>query len=184
MKEQQEEAVKDYGPDGIDIQTAMLRHAKANPDIATRSRCIQWNGVPVWTGYEISVPISGKFKIAFLSEPRRPPQGVDVKAENGTIELSSGDKVQTLRTWHEPQYENVVEYLYKSSVGLLKVWNVYWRHWPDGRAVEEKWTGNSGFQVEKEGESSWIFRCSSGMPKTPNFGELVFRLTVIELSDR
>lgn len=169
----------DFGDAGIDIQSAMIAHVQAHPDRATRSKYILWNGRAVWTGIELHVPRQSRFQVEFLSEPRDPAQGVDVKAEDGAIMLPSGESVQTLRTWHAPRYEPVVEYPFISKAGLLKVWNVYHRLWPDGRITEEKWTGNAGFLVEEESERRWLFRCSDGPSRTPDFEQLVFRLSIV-----
>jgi hypothetical protein len=171
-------ADRDFGADGIDIQTAMIRHVQAYPDRANQPRSINWDGQNVWTSFDVVVPEEGRFRVEFLSEAREPSQGVDVKVERGAIMLPGGERVQTLRTWHDPCYPDVVEYPYKSGTGILKVWNVYHRSWPDGRTTEEKWTGNAGFVVEQEAESRWIFRCSSGPSKSPDFNQLVFRLSV------
>lgn len=170
---------KDFGAGGIDIQTAMVRHVQAHPDRATRPKYILWSGQAVWTIFDVPVPREGRLQIEFLSEPREPSQGADVKVEDGAITLPSGETVQTLRTWHEPQYEEVVEYPFESKAGLIKVWNVYRRPWPDGRVTEEKWTGNAGFLVEHETEGRWLFRCSNGPSESPDFDQLVFRLSVL-----
>jgi hypothetical protein len=170
--------MKDYGADGIDIQTAMLRHVQAFPDRLTRPKYIIWNGQPVWTSYDLAVPKEGRFRLEFLSEPRKPSQGVDVKAEGGEIILAKGERVQTLRTWNDPRHEATVEYPYKSGMDTLKVWNVYERSWPDGRVTEERWTGNAGLIVEPEDEHRWLFRCSDGPSEAPNFGQLLFRVSV------
>jgi hypothetical protein len=172
-------STKDYGADGIDIQTAMVRHVQAHPDRATRSKYILWGHQAVWTTYDLAVPDEGRFRLEFLSEPRQPSQGVDVKAEGGEIRLSSGESVQTLRTWHDARYEELVEYPYKCKAGLLKIWNVYQRVWPDGRVTEEKWTGNAGFLVEQRGRDRWVFRCSDGPSKSPDFGRFVFQVSIL-----
>jgi hypothetical protein len=171
---------KDFGAEGIDIQTAMIRHAQIYPDPATRPKHILWNGAAVWTSFDIAVPEKGRFSLEFLSEPRESSQGVDVKVEGGAITLPGGERVQILRTWHSPQYDGAVEYPFKSKAGLLKVWNVYHRPWPDGRVTEEKWTGNAGFIVEQQAENRWVFRCSSGPSESPDFGQLVFRISIHE----
>ena len=176
-------SAKDYGADGIDIQTAMIRHVKAHPDRTRRPMYILWNGQAVWTSYNLAVPEEGRFRLEFLSEPTQPAQGVDVKAEGGRIALAGGESVQTLRTWHDVRYEEAVEYLYKSRAGLLSIWNVYHRHWPDGRVTEEKWTGNAGFLVEQVGHDRWVFRCSDGPAESPDFGRLTFRVSVKEPPD-
>ena len=170
--------MKDYGQTGVDIQTAMVLRAKANPDRVRRPKSILWNGQNVWTTYEIVVPREGRFTIEFLSEARQPPQGVDVKAEGGQIILAGGEAVQTLRTWHDERFESVVEYPYQSEAGLLKVWNVYLRSWPDGRVSEEKWTGNAGCLVDDKSDGGLVFRCSDGGAKVPDFAQLVFRLSI------
>ncbi len=170
----------DFGADGVDIQTAMIRHVQAHPDRASRPKHILWNGQAVWTSFDVAVPEEGRFRVEFLSEVREPSQGVDVKVEGGAITLPGGESVQTqtLRTWHDPRYEEVVEYPYKSKAGVLKVWNVYHRSWPDGRITEEKWTGNAGFLVEHEAEDRWVFRCSNGPSELPDFNQLVFRFSI------
>lgn len=169
---------KDYGGAGISIQAAMVRNVSEHPDRATRPRFLLWNGQKVWTTYEVPVPKMGRFRIDFLSEPREPPLGVDVKPESGLVQLASGGEVAILRTWHDPRLENSVEYSYRSSDGLLKVWNVYRRFWPDGRVTDERWTGNAGFTVVDEGEQNFLFRCSDGGCAQPDFGRLIFRLSV------
>lgn len=171
---------KDFGADGIDIQTAMIRHVQAQPDRATRSKHIEWNGKAVWTSFDVVVSEEGRFRLEFLSEPRDPSQGVDVKVEHGSIALPGGEAVRILRTWHEPGHEKTVEYPYKATARMLKVWNVYRRPWPDGRITEEKWTGNAGFLVQQEAAGCWVFRCSSGPAPSPDFDQLVFRLSILE----
>ncbi len=171
---------RDYGAEGIDIQTAMVRHVRAHPDRARRPKHILWNGEAVWTSFVVAVPRDGRFRLEFLSEPREPSQGVDVKAEDGAIMLAGGERVGTLRTWHEPRYEETVEYPYESEVRLLRVWNVYRHTWPDGRITEEKWRGNAGFLVEEEADGRLVFRCSNGPSEPPDFDQLVFRFSILE----
>jgi hypothetical protein len=170
--------MRDYAHDGIDIQTAMVRHFKAHPDSSKRPKSIVWDDEPLWASFDIGVPKEGRFQLEFLSEAREPHQGVDTKVEDGAITLLGGESVETLRTWNDPRYESAVEYAYYSGAGMLKVWNVYYRSWPDGRRTVEKWTGNAGFRVEQETSSCWIFRCSSGLVESPDFKQLVFRLVI------
>ena len=168
----------DFAADGIDILTAMIRHARAHPDRANRPKHILWNGVAVWTSFDISAPHEGQLGLEFLSVARTPPQGVDMRAEDGAFTLAGGERVQVLRTWHDAKYEKTVQYPFATNVGSLKIWNVYHRAWPDGRVTEEKWTGNAGMTVEQLAESCWVFRCSSGPVPLPDFDQLVFRLTI------
>ncbi|WP_146742338.1 hypothetical protein [Oleiagrimonas sp. MCCC 1A03011] len=170
--------VNDFGSDGIDIQAAMIRHAKDHPDRVTRPQYILWNGKAVRAGFEIIAPKEGRFRLEFISAPREPSQGVDVKIEDGAIALPGGGFVNTLRTWHEPSYEDFIEYSYKSNDGVIKLWNVYHRSWPDGRMTEEKWTGNAGFLVEEDGKDCWLFRCSDGLSSPPDFTQLIFRFSI------
>lgn len=171
-------APAEFGGSGLDIQTAMVRQALAHANPATRPRHILWNGLEIWTSFDLAVPRSGRFQLEFLSPPRVPPQGVDVKVEAGRVVLDGADPVQTLRTWHEWKYDPVVQYRFESKVGLVKVWNVYRREWPNGRTTDEKWTGNAGFAVESEASCQWLFRCSHGGAPAPDFDQLVFRMSV------
>lgn len=177
MRRSTSEALRDFAADGIDIQTAMIRHVRSNPDRSTRSDHILWNGQAVWTTFAVAVPKVGELSIEFLSEPRESAQGVDVKAEDGAITLPGGG-VQILRTWHDSCYVDAVKYPYRSEVGRLKIWNVYRRPWPNGQVTEEKWTGNSGLLVQQEADARWLFRCSDGPSEVPDFGRLVFRFSI------
>ena len=169
---------KDFAAEGVDIQTAMIRHVQSNPDRTTRTKYILWNGDQVWTSCDLEVPKKGCFSIKFLSDPREPTQGVDVKLKDGAIHLSEGERVKILRTWHDPRYEEVVEYPYASNDGRLSIWNVFHRRWPDGRMTAEKWTGNAGFLIERESNHRWLFHCSSGPQEVPDFKQLVFRFSI------
>lgn len=174
-----QQSAVDYGADGIDIQTAMVRHVKAHPDATTRTKFIMWNGVRLWISYELRVPESGRVRFQFVSQPRDCLQGVDLKPEGGAVQLVRGELIQTLRTWNDPRHEHIVEYPYTSEKRLLRVWNVYQRQWPDGRVTEEKWTGNAGMVVEDRGAAGWLFRCGDGPSDPPDFEQLVFRLAVL-----
>jgi len=169
----------DYGADGISIQTAMVRRVKSNPDRTTRTKYILWDGLHVFTSFDIPVAKKGRFRLEFLSEPESVRQGVDVKAEKGGILLSNGDRVGTLRTWHDLELEPTVEYDFKSRDGLLRLWNVFVRSRPNGSETEEKWTGNAGFIVGQDAENQWTFRCSHGASERPMFDQLVFRFTLL-----
>lgn len=104
---------------------------------------------------------------------------MDVFADDGWILLAGGERVGTLRTWHDPDYEEAVEYRYESRSGLLRIWNVYKQRWAGGEVTEEKLCGNAGFLVDELGETEVTFRCSSGSPEQPDFTELVFRVTLL-----
>ena len=168
----------DYSTEGIDIRRAMLRHVQAFPDRARRPPYILWAGQKVFTSYAIDVPSSGRVRLEFLSVPRVPRQGFDVKAEGGAICLAGGEAVQTLRTWHDERYEGTVEYAYRSAARRLIVWNVYEQEWPGGRVTEEKWTGNAGFVVDGDVERGLAFHCSHGPARSPDFEQLVVRVVV------
>lgn len=168
----------DYGADGLDIQSAMLRHARAQPDRERRSRFLRWNGQVVWTAFEIVVPRRGRFQLELLDGAADATQGVDVKVVPGTIQLPGGERVPHLRTWRDARFEDTLEYPYRSRAGILWVWNVYKWSWPGGLVTDEKWTGNAGFLAEHEGDGRWLFRCSDGPSAPPDFGRLVFRISV------
>ena len=170
---------KDYGADGVDIQTAKLLQAKAYPDPRTRPGPLLWNGQEVWTHFELRTPKTGRLRLEFLSDPIEPMQGFDVKVESGAIELLGGERVQLLRTWNDDQYESSVEYPYRSESGLIRVWNVYKRQWFNGEMVDEKWTGNAGFLVSRKDERTWLFRCSDGSPEFPVFSRLVVGVSIL-----
>jgi hypothetical protein len=168
----------DYSTEGIDIQTAMLRHVRAFPDRSLRPPYLLWGGQKVFTSYTIHVPSFGRLRLEFLSVARAPRQGFDVKTESGGIFLARGEAVHTLRTWNDERYERSVEYAYRSAARRLIVWNVYEREWPGGRMTEERWTGNAGFVVSGDTDRGLVFHCSHGPARSPDFEQLVVRVLV------
>lgn len=180
MRQSTKTTVRDFGADGISIQTAMVRHVQSHPDRVTRPKYILWNGKVLRTTYEIAVQKTGAFELEFLSQARYPLQGVDVSVDEGEISLTRGGRVGTLRTWHDPRYEETVKYPFRAKNGLLRVWNVYQCALPSGEIVDEKWTGNAGFIVEQESERQWLFHCSCGPCTPPDFDQLIFRLSILE----
>jgi hypothetical protein len=168
---------KDYADSGLTIREALLDQVKRIPNNAERPQHIQWRGLPVTTGEAISVPTSGIVRGEFVSAKGVLEQGFDIKL-NGWLRLDNGDRVSLLRTWNDTRYEPVVEYPFQSKDGRLWVWNVYKRRLPDGRSIDEKWTENAGFWVEKVSETERIYHCSHGYLYPPDFESLVFKITI------
>jgi len=167
----------DYADTGMTIQRAMLHHCKRFADKATRPPFILWGGLHVKTGDSISVCTEGVVRGEFLTSKGDVEQGFDIDIQ-GWIQLTGGTKVTRLRTWNDPRYQSVVEYPYHSRDGHIWIWNVYRMRYPGGKIVEEKWTGNAGFWVEKVSEVERIYHCSHGMAKPPDFESLVFKVTM------
>jgi len=169
--------VRDYADSGLTIQYAMLDHFKRFPDKRERPGYILWGGRQVKTGDSVDVPANGVVRGELLSSKGDVEQGFDLKLD-GWLRLAKGEKVSLLRTWNDPRYESFVEYPFHSRDGRLWVWNVYKRFFPNGRVVEEKWTENAGFWIEKVSETERIYHCSHGFVYPPDFESLVFKITI------
>jgi hypothetical protein len=162
----------------ITIQAAMLDHVRRFPDKASRPPHIIWNGLHIMTADAVSVPPDG-FVEAELLHVREDlaQQGFDLKV-NGWFQLAGGEHVDLLRTWCDPRYEDAVRYSFHSADNVLWVWNVYQERLPNGQVLEEKWTGNAGFWVERASEQERIYHCSPGPLAVPDFEALVFRILI------
>jgi hypothetical protein len=170
--------VGDYAQSGLTIQSAMKDHARRFPDKRTRPRYILWGGLKIMTADAIQVQQSGIVRAQFLRARSDVEQGIDLSIE-GWLRLGGGEQVTLLRTWADPRLESGVEYPFHSNNGQLWTWNVYKVHYPGGQIVEEKWTGNAGFWVEKLSETDRIYHCSSGGIDPPDFESLVYHVTVL-----
>lgn len=170
---------RDYSESGLTIQLAMLDHVKQFPDKANRPESIRWGNLFVKTSDSMSVPNSGIVRIEFLKSSLAVRQGVDLKIDNGWISISENDRVSLLRTWHDEEFENVVEYPYFSVNGTIKTWNVYERIYSNSRIEAEKWTENAGFWVEQNENNVRIYHCSRGIVYPPDFESLLYKLTII-----
>jgi hypothetical protein len=168
---------KDYAASGLTIQYAMLDHVQAFPDKGTRPDYILWDGHRIKTGDKIPVPSRGVVRGEFLTVKSATEQGFDLKV-NGALSLPDGRRVSLLRTWYDPRYEPLVEYPFESEDGLLHVWNVYRVRYQGGQVVEEKWTENAGFWVQKVSDRKRVYHCSPGTENPPDFESLVFQITV------
>ena len=168
---------EDYANSSLTIREALLDRAKRFPGKAERPEHILWKGLTVTTGDAFRVPREGVVQGEILFSKGELEQGFDLKLD-GWLRLENGDKVSSLRTWNDPRYEAVVEYPFQSKDGRLWVWNVYKRHLPDGRAIEEKWTENAGLWVESISEKERIYHCSHGFLYPPDFESLVFKITI------
>lgn len=170
--------MKDYADSGMDIQSAMVDMVKAHPDKGTRPDHILWDGREVRTMHWVPVPNEFRVTLEFVSEPDI-DQAADIKVEDGYLTLAGGEQLSLPRTWHDPDYEPTVQYWGHSRSGRILVYNVS-RVARAGRVSEEKWTGNAGMLVEQAGPSGWLYRCSSAASFPPNFGDIVFKVTINE----
>jgi hypothetical protein len=171
----------DYATTGLTIQDAMLDVHARYPDKTTRPKHILWNGLSVTTADCFSVPVRGNVKLEILSKNSNVAQGIDIKIDNGALYLIDGQEVPLLRTWADDRYEDTVEYPYYSASGRLCVWNMYKVRFPNGETIDEKWTENAGFWIEKIDNYERVYHCSNGCDNPPNFDSLVFKLTVTPL---
>ncbi len=165
----------DYSKTSLDIQSAMLDLATRYPDKNRRPDSIRWGEYEVRTVDLWGVPAKGKITIQFLESNSEARQGIDIKT-NGSLILVDGEEISHLRTWHDADLEDTVEYQYNCPDGQLLVWNVFERTWPNGEKMEEKWTGNSGFYIEKLNDCERIYHCSHGLCFPPDFESLVVRV--------
>ena len=172
------EPEKDYADSGLTIQYAMLDHFKRFPDKRLRPRHILWNGLRVTTSDGIAAPKDGRVRAEFLKSVGDVEQGFDIDVK-GWLQLADGKKVKRLRTWNDPRLQPTVEYPFHTTDGFIWVWNVYKMRYPGGQVVEEKWTGNAGFWIEEASKTERIYHCSHGMANPPDFGCLVFRITLL-----
>ncbi len=170
--------VRDYADSGLTIQYAMNDHSERFPDNKTRPRYLLWNGRRIWTSDCIAVPQEGVVRAEFLSADPSVRQGFDLQLDDGWLELAEGERVSLLGTWKDQRYKDTVEYPFLSRDGLLWVWNVYEMVYPSGEKIEEKWTENAGLWVERVNDFEWIYHCSHGMAKPPDFNSLVFKVSV------
>jgi hypothetical protein len=107
--------VIDYATTGLDIRQAKVEHAKRQAGDPDRTDYILWDGIRVKTADWWDVPITGIMRIEFLSSDSSVDQGVDIKIEDGWLELQNKDHVSILRTWKNEKYEDSVEYRYFSQ---------------------------------------------------------------------
>lgn len=170
---------RDYEFSGLSIQRSMIDAVKAAGNKNGAPPKIIWGAHEVQTSDCLIVPKKGRFKIEFISSRDELRQGVDIKV-NGGINIFDGSKVETLRTWKDPLYEDVVEYEFSSIDGLLRIWNVYEVQNDCGLIEVAKWTDNAGFWVEEDLNGGRIYHCSAGPFSPPDFNALVFRLVIME----
>jgi hypothetical protein len=170
----------EYANSGLDIQYAMNNNAERYPDKLTRPDHILWNGIKVQTVDWWDIPHDGVFRLELLSIQGDVEQGVDIRMEEGWTELGNGERVPLLRTWKDIIHEDVIEYSYYTKIGKMSVWNVFVRRYGENmiKSVEERWTGNSGFWVERLSDFDRIYHCSHGMANSPDFDSFTFRITV------
>jgi hypothetical protein len=168
----------DYAASGLDIQRAMVDQHRQYSGRADAPDHILWEGRPVKTTDWWQVPDRGIVRIDLLHARVGMESGVDVKLEDGWVELADGDRLPVLRTWMDERFEDTVEYPFFSRAGKFCVWNVSRVRYPGGQAVEEKWTGNAGFWVETVNDHHRIYHCSHSASERPDFDTFVFGVLV------
>jgi hypothetical protein len=167
----------DYSQSSLTICDAMIADFEKHPDKATRPDHIRWGDFLVQTSDKLKVPRRGVVTAEFISAKPGVRQGFDLEVD-GWFELFDGKKVPLLRTWKDDEFEDTVEYPYKSKDGLLYVWNVYEMIYPSGHRTEERWTENAGFWIEHLSKNERIYHCSHGSAYPPDFESLVFKVSV------
>ena len=172
-----QQAEIDYALSGLTIQSAMLDHVKRFPDKRTRRKPILWGGLRIQTSDALPVPSEGRVRAEFLSANKAVQQGFDMKL-HGSFELLDGKRVPLLRTWYDERYQDVVEYPFHCNDGLMYVWNIYEMIYANDHRVVERLTENAGFWIETISDTARIYHCSHGMAHPPDFGCLVFKVSI------
>ncbi|HEY9109649.1 MAG TPA: hypothetical protein VIN58_23495 [Roseateles sp.] len=168
----------DFSRDGITVQSAMLRAASSNLYIRKTPPTIRWGMLALQTSDIVHVPNEGRFRLELLklgADGIR--QGVDVRVD-GAIVMTDGAEVDTLRTWFTSEYEDFVEYSYRSTSGELRLWNVFETKNPAGESFASKWTGNAALQFVQVSNACREYHCSPGNLSVVDLESFVFRLRV------
>lgn len=166
----------DYAEKGWSIQRALVDAFSKKADKRAPTT-IEWAGKLISNADVIVVPKKGRVRLEIIGHQPDLRQGIDIEM-NGGVVLLDGTIQPSLRTWCDPEFEEILEYEYVSQDGLLRTWNVYEMRWPHGPTTIEKWTGNAGMWVETIGPMDRVYHCSPGMAEEPNFSALKYRLTV------
>jgi hypothetical protein len=164
--------ILDYGSSGFTLAQAFLDQAKRFSK-NKRPDHVLWNGKHIKTADVWVIPRSFVIRGFFISKPDK-NQGFDIDVDDGGLILQDGEELQTLRTWYDPKYESKIKYQGSSLAERLWIWNVY----RTSAKIEEKWSGNAGFWVEKATELDRTYHCSPGTEDRPDFESLVFRIVV------
>lgn len=171
----------DYASSGLTLQAAFLAAGKRGEFQRGGPASLLWKGDVVLNADHFSVPNCGWVTLTFLADKfGGVRQAVDVKAENGWIELEDGSRIETLRSWSDPALEETVTYRYSSGSGKLIVWNIYQMEYAGGQTVEERWTGNAGLTVRVLDDRRRRYGASPGFAKQPDFEGLMFEVSVSE----
>src|SRR5208283_3568546 len=103
---------------------------------------VESKGMPVqigeWTVLQCDyIPIrNGRITLRFLSGATG-TQGVALRAKKGSITMSDGRKVQSLKIWHEASLPPSVEHQVECPTAELMIWNVYRIKHPDRSMTED-----------------------------------------------
>lgn len=168
--------MKDFSLLGVSIQRALLLDRAQKGGDVVRGRSVLWGKVRVQTSDWIQIPPSGRVKITLLKYAESVRHAVDLRIPDGHLILDGGERVSLLRTWADPDYEDQMEYAFESS-GEICVTTASETQLANGQRVLEQFTGNSGFWIEKQGDSR-IYHASYASADPPNFESLVFSVQV------
>jgi hypothetical protein len=167
--------IKNYEGSGLTIQQAMMIESRtlgrAPKDIA-----IRWGDHQIKTFDWVSVPKTGQITVSLISYDSKARQAVDIRVMGGAIALSDSDHVAVLRTWADPEYEDVMVYPFHCS-GEMCVSTATETRLPNGAIEVERFTGNSGFWVKERGKIR-EYHASYASAPTPNFESFVFSVQI------
>ncbi|WP_139225146.1 hypothetical protein [Dokdonella immobilis] len=166
---------KNYERENVTIQQAMMAECKrlGKP---LREISIRWQDHEVKTFDWISVSKKGKLTVRLLHYGIEVRQAVDIRAKEGGIFISDSDRVEVLRTWADPDYEDVMIYPFECS-GELCISTACETLLPNGKIEIERFTGNSGFWVEEQGKIR-TYHASPANVARPNFESFVFSIEI------
>ncbi len=167
----------DYKISGLSINQAMVDSAKRSRRVAGEPLRIKWGDLWIQTSDTWLVLEHGHVRAEILYASAGTEQGFDLSVD-GWFELANDHHLACLRTWKDERFEDVVEYPFFSRNSRLDVWNVYKTRHSEQLVVEDKWTGNAGFWVERTSNIERIYHCSHGSVVTPDFDSFVFKLVI------
>jgi hypothetical protein len=165
---------RDFADSGMNIQDSLVHALKSIP--RETNFAILWNGLPTRNAWWERVPKVGRMRMQFVSPSTTPNQGVRTDVRGRGTHLPAVGWQKRLLTWHDPRFEDSVEYDYETEDGLMVVWNVFAP--ATNSLASEYWTGNAGMQREVLGRGRFRYSCSPGWANPPDFTSLVVELSV------
>ncbi|MBP2324773.1 hypothetical protein JOF56_005158 [Kibdelosporangium banguiense] len=177
---------QDFADSGLSVRRAFVQARRGYgddlPEPLAEPMSIMWAGREIVTGDIVAGDAEGRLRISLISAHRSGDQGVDVDIPGGRITLSDGTVESTLRTWFDADLDPVVEYDYVAPQRSLRIANVS-EVLRGGKPSIERWTGNAAMWVERVGADRHVYHCSHAESSPPDFGDLVFSLTLLPKDD-